>query len=442
MTGGKTHMRYALFDLFRETLRPALATLSMGEAWARSPRNPLSDTIFGRLQASTFESAHRLLRPYPKQPWAYPSVTLDGEAHPVYETVVQRKPFCNLLKFERAGLPSDAPKVLFVAALSGHYATLSRETYQEFLPDHQVYVTDWLNARDVPLAEGRFGFEEYVSYLIEFLEAIGPDAHFFAVCQAAVPALVATAIMSEARNEYRPRSLILMAGPMDVRVNPSAALKHSQQLSINLLRRTAIHTVPSRFAGAGRRVYPGAQQLMGFMSLNPRLHLRKHIDFYKDMIFGNHTAARKHRDFYDEYFAVLDTTEEFYLETIERIFLDQHLPKGLMQYHGKTVTCAGITDVPILTLEGAEDDMVGVGQTQAALKLCKNLPDAMKEAYVQPGVGHYGIFAGERYRRETAPRAKAFFEKYRTARPSKHNGHALNGAARSGSAGAPLQQEP
>lgn len=426
-------MRYAFFDLFRETLRPTLATLSMGQAWARSPHNPLSDTFVGRLQASTFESAQRLLRSYPKQPWAYPGVEVDGKTQPVYETVVQRKPFGNLLKFERAGLPADAPKVLFVAALSGHYATLSRETYQEFLPDHRVYVTDWLNARDVPLADGRFGFEEYVTYLIEFLEATGPNTNLFAICQAAVPALVATAVMSEAKSEYRPRSLILMAGPIDVRINPSASLKHSQQLSLKLIKHAAIHTVPSRFAGAGRRVYPGAQQLMGFMSMNPRLHLRKHLNFYKDICLGNDVAARKHRDFYDEYFAVLDTTEEFYLETLERIFMDQHLPKGRMRHQGKTVTCESITDVPILTLEGAEDDMVGVGQTQAALTLCKNLPGAMKEAYVQPGVGHYGIFAGERYRAETAPRVKAFLEQHRgqrsSARAQKLNGHALPAAA-------------
>lgn len=409
-------MQYTLFDLQRETLRPANALLSAAEDIARSPANPLSRTIVGRFQAATFETASRLIRNYPKQPWAYPDVRIDGRSYPVRKTVMSRKPFADLLRFRRVGLPKDAPKVLFVAAVSGHHATLSKETYQEFLPDHDVYVTDWRDARLVPPRAGRFGFEEYVSYLIEFMETLGPDTHMFAICQAAVPALVATAAMSRQSHECRPRTLSMMAGPVDIRVNANSMLQRAQRLNLNHLKAVAIHRVPSRSPGAGRRVYPGALQIMGFMSMNPGLHVGKHLEFFKNVCLGREEEADKHREFYDEYFALMDTTAEFYLETLERVFVDQHLPKGRMRYQGETVTCADITDVPLFTMEGAQDDMVSVGQTSCALELATNLPDTMKEAYVQEGVGHYGIFKGRRFREETAPRAKAFIARHAAPR--------------------------
>ncbi|MEQ8799432.1 MAG: polyhydroxyalkanoate depolymerase [Salinisphaeraceae bacterium] len=409
-------MRYALFDLQRECLKPATAVLSMAEHAARSRAYPLSRTPVGRLQAATFESTRRLLQSYPKQPWAYDDVEVDGERHTVRETVVARKPFANLLRFRRDGLPDDAPKVLFVAAVSGHHATLSRETYEAFLPDHDVYVTDWLDAKHVPASEGRFGLEEYTDYLIEFLEDLGPETHLFAICQAAVPAMVATAAMCRDRNPCRPRSLLMMAGPIDIRVNPNDMLKKCEQVNMPLLKASLIHRVPARFAGAGRRVYPGALQLTGFMSMNPKLHLTKHWEFFRNVASGNEAAAAKHREFYDEYFSLLDTTEEFYIETLERVFIDQHLPKGCMQYRGRTVTGESIRDVPIMTMEGALDDMVAIGQCSAALDLCPNLPDAHKHAYVQQGVGHYGIFKGQLYREETAPEAKAFIGRHKTPR--------------------------
>ncbi|MDN5862871.1 MAG: polyhydroxyalkanoate depolymerase, partial [Salinisphaera sp.] len=306
-----------LFDLQREALRPSVAALATAESWARSPVYPLSRTPIGRFQAALFESTARLIKSYPKRDWAFPDVIIDGEDYPVRKTTTLRKPFANLLRFKRVDLPDDAPKVLFLAALSGHHATLSKETYEQFLPDHEVFVSDWLDARQVPLAEGPFGFDEYVSYVIEFLETLGPQTHVFAICQAAVPALVAAAVMSRDDNPCRPHSLTLMAGPVDIRVNPNGLLQRAQRLDLNQIKKAAIYKVPSRFPGAGRRVYPGAVQLMGFMSMNVRLHLSKHLQFFKDVVLGREEQADRHRAFYDEYFSLLDTAAEFYLETLE-----------------------------------------------------------------------------------------------------------------------------
>lgn len=409
-------MRYTLFDLQHEALRPTVAALAAAEDVARARFNPWAYTPVGRFQAATFESISRLIKSYPKQSWDYPDVRVDGEDYPVRRTIMRRKPFADLLRFKRAGLPDDAPKVLFVAAMSGHHATLSKETYEQFLPEHEVFVTDWRDARLVPLEEGRFGFEEYVSYLIEFLETIGPNTHMFALCQGAVPALVATSVMSEQANPCRPRTLSTMAGPVDIRVNANSLLKRSQRLNLNQLKAAVIHRVPSRLPGAGRKVYPGVMQLTGFVSMNPGLHLKKHIAFFSNILRGRKAEAENHREFYDEYFALMDTTAEFYLETLERVFIDQHLPKGKMRHEGELVSGEAITDVPMLTMEGADDDMVSVGQNAAALDWASHLPDEFKEAYVQEGVGHYGIFKGSRFRAETAPRAKDFIARHSAPR--------------------------
>ena len=405
-------MRYTIYDFQRQLLQPAVAAFAHAEQVAKSENYIFSGTALGRLQSAWFESAHRLVKSYPKRGYAYPDVKIGKRKFPVTKSIVARKPFSNLLHFRREGLPNNAPKVLFVAAISGHHATLSKETYEEFLPDHNVYVTDWQDARNVPVRDGKFGFEEYVSYLIEFLQVTGANTHVFAICQATVAALVATAVMAEDKSAIRPRSLTMLAGPIDIRVNSNALLKRSQLMKKfnGMLKAAAIHPVPARFAGAGRKVYPGVMQVSGFMSMNKRMHLAKHIQFFKDVYKGNDVSAQKHRDFYDEYFAILDMDADFYLETLERIFMDQQLPKGTMRYQGRLVDCGHIVDVPILTLEGAEDDMVSVGQTQAALDLCHALPDEMKQTHVQAGVGHYGVFKGDLFRREVAPLAKQFIK--------------------------------
>lgn len=403
-------MQYQTYDLFRQAMKPVNFSLELTHNLVSSDKNPLAKTRFGRLHSAILESSIRMLKHYPKQGFLYDDVKVDGNLHAVKEKILVEKPFANLIRFRRAGLPEDAPKVLFVSALSGHHATLSRETFEEFLPDHEVYITDWLDAKEVPLSEGRFGFSEYISYVVEFLELIGPNVHMIGLCQAAVPAMVAAASMSKHENSARPKSMTLIAGPVDVRINSNDIIKRAKYISQQLLQIVALHKVPKRFAGVGRVVYPGALQLGGFMSLNMSGHIEKHVQFIKDIAEGNIDEADKHREFYDEYFAVMDATAEFYLETLERVFLDQHLPKGLMIYNGERVDCGDITDIPILTMEGEDDNMVSVGMTQAALYICPNLPDADKHFHVQEGVGHYGIFSGSRFRNEVAPKIKAFIQ--------------------------------
>jgi poly(3-hydroxybutyrate) depolymerase len=410
-------MHYQLYDIYRQSLAPLNAAVDLVHDIVTDEKYPLSKTRYGRARKAILESTSRLLKHYPKQGFEYEPVVIGDEQYPVSETVVMEKPFCKLLRFRREDLPENAPKLLCVAALSGHHATLARETFRQFLPDHEVYVTDWLDARDVPLSEGKFGYEEYVSYLIDFMDQIGPNNHVFAICQAAVPALTAVSHMSREKDVCRPKTLTLMAGPIDIRINPNAFTKQVYKMSAKLLERVAIHKVPSRYSGAGRKVYPGTMQLGGFMSMNLKSHIEKHIQFFKDIVQGNADDADRHRDFYDEYMAVLDMDADFYMETMDRIFLDQHLPKGIMQFQGKTISCSDITDVAILTLEGEQDDMISLGQTEAALDLCDNLPHKLKKHYVQKGVGHYGIFNGSKYRKEVAPKIKDWISKHHEDAP-------------------------
>lgn len=401
-------VQYQLADLLQKSLLfPAGTLLDYAHEFVTHDWYPLRNTGLGRLQAATLESAARLLRHYPKQEFGLDETGTGDRSLPVHERVVMKKPFCHLLHFE-CEHPTNKAKLLVVAALSGHHATISRETYEAFLADHDVYVTDWQDARNVPLQAGRFGFEDYVEYLIDFLEVLGPDTHVVGLCQASVPLLTAIAVMAAAKNACRPRSMTLIAGPIDVRVNPNRLTRISQLSNVGLHRLLTVKRVPVGYPGAGRKVYPGILQLFGFISLNVRAHLQKHLQFFLDVCNGEHDAAQKHREFYDEYFAVLDMTEEFFLETLERVFFDQHLPKGKMRFRGELVDCAAITDVPMLTVEGENDDLCEVGMTEAAHALCTNLPASLRRHHVQAGVGHYGVFSGSRYREEVAPRIKDF----------------------------------
>ena len=407
-------MRYCLRSLTEQVLAPVGNGMQFIHDIGTHRLNPIAKTSFGRHRAAALESVIRLIKPYPKLTFDYGHIELNGKLVEIEETVAVRKPFCNLLHFSHAQT-RNAPKVLLVAAMSGHHATLSKETLREFLPDHDVYITDWLDARLVPLRDGRFGFEEYVQYLIEFLEALGPNVHLVGLCQAGVPALCAAALMSADKNPARPRTLALLAAPMDIRVKPNAVTRHVGRITAKMMS-INIHTVPAQYPGAGRKVYPGYVQLMGFVSLKLRMHINKHIQFFRDVANGDHESAQKHRTFYDEYNAMMDSTAEFYLETLERVFFDQHLPKGCMQYHGKNVDCAAITDIPLLTLEGEDDDMVAIGVTEAAQGMCPNLQPEDREHHVQAGVGHYGIFNGSIYKAQIAPRMKAFMQRHGQAR--------------------------
>ncbi len=405
-------MRYRLRSAMEHALKPTQRLLEWQHALLKHRLYPLRRTRLNKLQLAAMESTIRLIKPYPKQAFNYAPIAVPGQPEPlaVDEEVVLRKPFCELRRFSTA-LTKDAPKVLFVAAMSGHHATLSKETFQAFLPGFDVYVTDWVDARQVPVQEGRFDFEDYVSYLIDFLQHLGPNVHLVGLCQAAVPALCAAALMAEDKDKCRPATLSLLAGPIDVRINPNALIKRSQRLPQAIMK-MHIHTVPKGYPGAGRNVYPGYMQLMGFVSLNLRNHVRKHIQFFKDVAFDNIEAAEKHREFYNEYNAMMDSTAEYYLQTLERVFFDQQLAKGTMHYRGRPVNPAAIRDIPLLTLEGENDDMVAIGVTEAAQGLCANLPDQLREHQVEPGVGHYGIFNGTIYRSRIAPRMMVFMQRF------------------------------
>lgn len=320
----------------------------------------------------------------------------------VTETVVEDLPFGTLLKFEK-DIDQPQPKVLLVAPLSGHFATLLRGTVKALLADHEVYITDWKNARDVPASSGTFGFDDYVAYLIKYLETIGPGAHLVAVCQPCVQALAAVAVMAEQRNPAKPLSMTLMAGPIDVRQNPTAVNDLAMSRAISWFKANLLSTVPFRFAGAGRLVYPGFFQLLAFMSMNIDRHRKSHNDLYNYLVEGNTEKAKIIKDFYDEYFAVLDMTAEFYIETVERVFQKAELATGDMTYRGQKVDPGRIRRTMLLTVEGGRDDICAVGQTAAAHDLCTGLRPHLKRHHLQANVGHYGVFSGRKWENQIYP---------------------------------------
>jgi polyhydroxyalkanoate depolymerase len=321
---------------------------------------------------------------------------------PVLEEAADTTPFATLLHFKKE-LDASLPRVLVVAPMSGHFATLLRATVRTMLPDHDVYITDWHNARDVSVADGRFGIDEYVGHVIRFLEKIGPGAHIVAVCQPCVPVLAAVAVMAEARNEAQPRSMTLMAGPIDARMNPTAVNELAVSHSIAWFEEHLISTVPPRYRGATRRVYPGFLQVLAFLSMNLERHVNAHRDLYAHLVAGEDERAQALASFYDEYFAVQDLTAEFYLETVKSIFQDFALARGSLEWRGRRVNPAAIGRTALLTVEGERDDVCGIGQTMAAHELCTGIRPYRKRHHLQPGVGHYGVFNGNRWSRQIYP---------------------------------------
>jgi poly(3-hydroxybutyrate) depolymerase len=333
-------------------------------------------------------------------------VTWDGEEVAVREETVASTPFGTLLRFAKA---TDVvhPRVLVVPGLAGHFATLLRGTVRTLLPDHDVFVADWHNARDVPVADGRFGLDEYIEHLMQFLEAIGPGTHLMAVCQPCPTALAAAAIMAQDGRVAQPKSLILLAGPVDARVNPGPVNATAARFSLDELERVAISTVPWPHRGAGRRVYPGFLQIAGFMGMAPRRHLSAFLGLFRDVALGEEAQAVRTKAFYDEYFAVLDVTAEFYLETVKTIFRDHDLARGAMRWRGRPVEPAAIRSA-LLTIEAGDDALCPPGQTYAAHALCKGIPKARRRHHLQPGVGHYGVFSGSRFEQEIYPEIRSF----------------------------------
>ncbi|MGC1409184.1 MAG: polyhydroxyalkanoate depolymerase [Acetobacteraceae bacterium] len=336
-------------------------------------------------------------------------VAANNRSVAVAEEAADDTPFGTLLHF-RKDHAVPQPRVLLVAPMSGHFATLLRGTVQVMLPEHDLYITDWKNARDVPLADGRFGFDEFVDHIIRFLRVMGPGSHVVAVCQPAVPALAAAAVMAEAGDAAVPHSMTLMAGPIDTRVNPTKVNELAKSRPIEWFDRHLISAVPWRFPGAFRHVYPGFVQLSAFMSMNLDRHISAHFGQFRSLVGGDHISAEAHRRFYDEYGAVMDLPAEFYLETVQRVFQEHDLPRGVLTWHGQNVRPQAIRRMGLLTVEGERDDICAIGQTMAALDLCSRIPVNLKQEHLQTGVGHYGVFSGRRWASEVYPRVREMIQ--------------------------------
>jgi polyhydroxyalkanoate depolymerase len=388
-----------LLGLFRAV---AGGSLTFAEAFRGTPDGGVPSHIVAALQMVTrFKLTHT------RPPFNIPTVPVDNRIVPVEERVALSLPFGNLLHFKK-DIDSPQPRILVVAPLSGHFSTLLRGTVETLLSDHDVYITDWANARDVPLSDGRFGVDEYVDYLIRFLEAIGPGAHMLAVCQPCVQTLVAAAVMAADRNPAAPRSMTLMAGPIDPRESPTTVNELAVKKSLSWFESMVISAVPPRHKGRGRRVYPGFLQLLAFVGMNMERHQAAHNKLYAHLAAGETEAAAKIIEFYDEYFAVLDLAEEFYLETIDRVFQRADLANGTFSYRGSAVDPGAITRTALLTVEGGRDDICGLGQTSAAHDLCRSLRPHLKRHHLQANAGHYGVFNGKRWEHEVYPAVRSF----------------------------------
>ena len=402
-------MFYQLYELHHAALAPFRATTELLRLAYSNPFNPFANTVFGRTLTASFEVFERTTRRYSKPAFGLDQTVINGRTVSVHETIGWRKPFCNLIHFERS-MPAghaDDPRISIVAPMSGHYATLLRGTVEALLPSADVYITDWVDARMVPMSEGAFDLDDYIDYVIEMLHHLGPDTHVIAVCQPSVPVLAAAAVMEKAGDPLSPSSMTLMGGPIDTRINPTAVNKLAKDKPLSWFEDNVIMNVPWPQPGFMRPVYPGFLQLSGFMSMNLDRHMIAHKDFFMHLV-KNDGEPEKHRDFYDEYLAVMDLTAEFYLQTVEQVFMRHALPKGELMHRGKPVDPTAIRNVALLTVEGENDDISGVGQTEAAQTICTNIPATMRMHYLQPDVGHYGVFNGSRFRKEIAPRIIAF----------------------------------
>jgi len=408
-------MLYALHETAYRSAAPLRMAAEFARDFWRSPFNPAAASELGRTLSASADVTASLTKRYFKPAWDIDEVMVNGRPVAVRCETVWRSPWVKLRRFTRdpeglaaAGAPADGPAVLVAAPLSGHYATLLRGTVHTFLADHDVYVTDWVNAREVPIIEGRFDLHDYIDAIIDMLGEIGRRAHVVAVCQPGPPALAAAALMAENDDPLRPASLTLMGSPIDARFSPTVTNRLAEERPFTWFQSHMIYTVPPPYAGALRRVYPGFVQLYSFMSMNVEAHQSAHWQYFADLVKGDGDSAEKHREFYDEYLSVLDLSEEFYLQTVDEVFQRHLLPKGEMVHRGRWVNPAAMTDIGLMTVEGERDDISGVGQTQAAHALCVNTPAEMRELYVQPGVGHYGVFNGRRFVEEIYPRVRGF----------------------------------
>jgi poly(3-hydroxybutyrate) depolymerase len=399
-------MLYTVYQSCTDSLAPARAAARLSARTLRSMPFGMGDHPVVRSTWAAQQVFADTQVTHVRRPFGITAVPTDTGVVDVVEEVVDATPFGKLLRF-RKDMDVEDPKVLILAPLSGHFATLLRDTVETMLPDHDVYITDWVNARDVPLDAGRFGFDEYIDHVVRFLGVLGPGSHLLAVCQPCVQALAATAVMAEAGDPCVPRTLTLMAGPIDTRLNPTRVNELATTMPIEWFRDNVISTVPRRYPGAGRQVYPGFMQLTAFLSMNMPRHITSHFEMYTNLADGREEPAQATRDFYDEYFAVLDLTAEFYLETVERVFQTWELARGELHVHGRRVDPGAIAETVLLTVEGERDDICSIGQTMAAQDLCSGLEPRMKHHLLQPEVGHYGVFSGRRWESQVYPRVRS-----------------------------------
>ena len=409
-------MLYTAYELQRSWMNAASTWASIGSEMLSNPALPFGYGTGGTVMASALEVFAHASAAYGKPAFDIETVEVNGTSHPVTEAIVLHKPFGNLLRFTHAGLPKNAPRLLIVAPMSGHFATLLRGTVERMLESHEVYVTDWADAKMVPLAAGEFDLDDYIDYVIGYLEHIGPGAHMLAVCQPSVPAFAATAVMAADGHPCRPLTLTMMGGPVDTREAPTSVNDVAMQRPIEWFRHTVIATVPLQYPGAGRRVYPGFLQLAGFMSMNLGNHMMSHYHMFQHLVAGADEDADATKAFYDEYRAVCDLNAAYYLQTVEEVFQKHSLPNGTFMHRGKRVDLGAITDTAILAVEGERDDISGIGQTKAALKLTTGLSEAKKQYHLAPEVGHYGIFNGSKWRTKIAPLLDAWIAKHDKAK--------------------------
>jgi poly(3-hydroxybutyrate) depolymerase len=404
-------MLYNAYEMQRSLLAGASTLANIGAGWMQNPVNPFAYSQMGPIVASALDVFAHASAPRGKPDFGFETTIVDGESVAVHEEIVLRKPFGQLKRFVREGV-EGGPKLLIVAPMSGHYATLLRGTVERMLPRHDVYITDWRDAKLVPEEDGRFDLDDYVDYIIEFLEHIGPGAHMLAVCQPSVPCYAAAAVMSEDKHPCRPRTLTLMGGPIDTREAPTAVNTLAVQRPYAWFQRNVIATVPYLYPGNGRKVYPGFLQLAGFMTMNLGNHLTSHWELFKHLVEGDGESADATKGFYEEYRSVCDMTAEFYLQTIDVVFQRHLLPKGEMLHRGRRVDPGAITDIGLLAVEGERDDISGIGQTKAALEIASKLPAREKKYHLAKGVGHYGIFNGSKWRGQIAPVVEEWIAKH------------------------------
>ena len=419
---------YHLHEAWRAGLAPWTYFADAGAKMYSANDSWLSAVPGAQRTAAAFELMYRLGKDYEKPEFGIHQVEVDGVPVPVVERVALEKPFCRLLRFKRFTDNEDKlrdlkddPSVLVVAPLSGHHATLLRDTVRTLLADHKVYITDWTDARMVPAEAGPFHLDDYIAYVQDFIRHIGADnLHVISVCQPTVPVLAAISLMA-AHGDPLPKSMTMMGGPIDTRESPTSVNNLATRQPLSWFQDNVIHSVPTNYPGHGRRVYPGFLQHMGFVAMNPERHQTSHWDFYQDLLKGDLSSAESHRKFYDEYNAVLDMPAEYYLDTIRTVFQEHLLPRGLWDVAGERVDPSKIRDCALLTIEGELDDISGQGQTRAAHKLCTGIPQADRQHYTVPGAGHYGIFSGRRWRTQVYPQVKAFIAAHAAVEPAQRS---------------------